>query len=292
MTELYVVQVHPVAALQVVGRLCRAAGGRRRAALVSCGHPAAPAPLFGQGHRGAEEELCRLLPLLHEQLLRLPYPLAPGDVHRTRTLIGRSVFNYSVETEPEPVWVLTMGVPDMRAQEWKGQELSPAWHVAVRTSARAVLRAAHDAHLTDLVLSNDACSELANPAAAFFGAVCDVLRCEFSGAFDTVGFAVRAGEHTHLVECRLAASRLMADPDPEQARQLAEQLDGLLQKRFGWSDTQGEPVAQRDLAAAACADLAQGDARSLALAASVLHADGRLDWHPQSGQLAVCRGLQ
>ena len=300
-TALYATEAHPVAVLQCVAQRAGGAdgGGHRRAALVSCGNPAMPAPRLGHGHHGAEEELCRLMPLLREQLQRLRYPLAPGVVHMTRTLIRRSVFTYEKLAAPEVAWVLTMGVPDMRAAEWEGQELSKAWHLEVRKSVRAVFQAARDAHVTDLILSNDGCSELANPAAAYFGTVCDVLCSEFAGAFETVGFAIRAGEHAHLAACRKAVARLLLDAPPpsrEEAGLLADHLDEWLHEHCGWEDTQGVPVSVCDVAAAAAhtSSLALGDARGLAHAAAELHRRGRLDLYVQSGTThqGVCRGVQ
>ena len=145
---------------------------------------------------------------------------------KTPRLICRSVITYDTLAS-KVAWVLTVGVPDMRAAEWEGQELSTAWHLAVRKSVRAVLQAARDEHVTDLMLSNDGCSELANPAAAYFGTVCDLLCSEFAGAFDTVGFAIRAGEPAQVAQCRKALARLLLDaPPPSQgeAGPLADQL--------------------------------------------------------------------
>jgi len=295
-TGLYATEAHPVAALRCVAQraACDAeGGGRRRAALVSCGNPSVPAPQLGRGHKGSEEELCRLMPLLREQLQQLqPRPMAPGHAHVIRTLIRRSVFTYAL-VEPEIAWVLAVGVPDMRAGEWEAQELSTAWHLAVRKSVRAMLQTARDARVTDLVLSDEGCSELANPAASYFGTLCDVLRTEFAGAFRTVGFAIRAGDSARLAVCRKAVARLLHDaPDPsaEEVRPLTEQLEEWLKQRYGWTDTSGEPISVDNvLAAADAADLALGDVRGLAAAAAALRAQGRLDFYKRAG---LCRGAQ
>jgi hypothetical protein len=88
--------------------------------------------------------------------------------------------------------------------------------------------------VTDLVLSDEGCSELANPAASYFGTLCDVLRTEFAGAFRTVGFAIRAGDSARLAVCRKAVARLLHDaPDPsaEEVRPLTEQLEEWLKQR-------------------------------------------------------------
>ena len=250
---------------------CLLMGADRKVALVSFRRSAAPAPEYGRGGPGPEEELCRVMPALHSQLIAAPSVLGSGDALVTTTLLCRESGTYAPRHPAVPVTVVSALVG--------GDQVvggSAEWHAAVRIGAQAAFRAAEHAHVTDLVLSDDAFGSDPHLAAEGVATVCDVLRShEFVGAFLTVVIGV-CPEHKAVARAHLATFDGADLGVGSAAEPLAAKLDCWLRGTCGWTERSGVPVAVTGVTRFA-AGVGLCDAARLAAAARCLHADGMLE---------------
>ena len=150
---------------------------------------------YTTGASAQEEDLCRVMPLLHHQLSGLAYPLPATSVHYTTTLLCRSPRDYSI-VDPCQVNLLSAAMPNLKnAKEPRAGTIE--WCTNVSDRIRAVLRAAQHRDITVLVLGAFGCGAFGNPpdevARCFVRVLCSP---EFAHAFHSIVFAVLEG-HSH-----------------------------------------------------------------------------------------------
>ena len=145
---------------------------------------------YTTGASAQEEDLCRVMPQLYDQLSSLDYPLPPTSVHHATTWVRRDPCNYDLLEQPRKVVVLSAAMPN-QADPSQPRVRTYEWSSTVEARIRAVLEAAQQCEVSTLVLGAFGCGAFRNPpfdVASCFVRVLSSTR--FVGVFDSIVFAI------------------------------------------------------------------------------------------------------
>ena len=147
---------------------------------------------YTSGACAQEEDLCRLMPMLHTQLSskREFYPLREDAALFTRTALCRMAGTYQL-TAPLPVNIITSAMPNMGSPEVVKALKGLRYEESVRTRMRAVLNAAVHFGVEVLILGAFGCGAFRNNSRTVARLFQEVLSSsEFAGAFSHITFAI------------------------------------------------------------------------------------------------------
>ena len=176
---------------------------------------------YARGAMAQEEDLCRVMPALVHQLRKRQYPLRADQAHFTTTLLARNA-HYALLPQWQEVNVISSAMPCLRP----GGALvagTREWCDTVRLRIRAVLHAAVEERVENIILGAFGCGAFHNPAKDVAVCFCEVLRSEeFAGAFRRVVFAIvdprpQDGGNLRTFERELAAGLIEGRPGPKSA---------------------------------------------------------------------------